>query len=235
MDKILEPTDFVGVSFWLISMAMVAATAFFFLERNNVEGKWRTSVTVAGLVTGIAAVHYFYMRDVWLFTGTSPTVYRYIDWLLTVPLQIIEFFLILAAIATVPAALFWRLLIASIVMLVGGYLGEAGFMGVWPGFVIGMIGWIYIIYEIFVGEASKINAGSGNAPSQSAFKTLRLIVTVGWAIYPIGYVLGYMAEGVDEASLNIVYNLADFVNKIAFGLAIWLAAVRDSGRARSVA
>ena len=81
--------------------------------------------------------------------------------------------------------------------------------------------------------SSKINAGSGNAASQSAFKALRLIVTVGWAIYPIGYVLGYMAGGVDEASLNVVYNLADFVNKIAFGVAIWLAAVRDSEPAKA--
>ena len=228
MENILEPTDFVGVSFWLISMAMVAATAFFFLERSRVDGKWQTSVTVAGLVTGIAAVHYFYMRDVWVLTGGSPTVYRYIDWLLTVPLQIVEFYLILVAIAAVPVALFWRLLVASIVMLVGGYLGEAGFIGTTPGFIIGMIGWLYIIYEVFVGEASKINAGSGNAASQSAFKALRLIVTIGWAIYPVGYILGYMTSGVDENSLNIVYNLADFVNKIAFGIAIWLAAVRDS-------
>ncbi len=98
-----------------------------------------------------------------------------------------------------------------------------------------MIGWLYIIYEVFVGEASRINADSGNAACQSAFKTLRLIVTVGWAIYPIGYILGYMAGAVDDNSLNIVYNLADFVNKIAFGIAIWLAAIRDSRRAYAAA
>ncbi len=235
MEKMLEPTDFVGVSFWLISMAMVAATAFFFLERGRVDGKWKTSLTVAGLVTGIAAVHYFYMRDVWVFTGESPTVYRYIDWLLTVPLQIIEFYLILAAIAIVPVAVFWRLLVASVVMLVGGYLGEAGFIGTTPGFIIGMLGWLWIIYEVFVGEASKITAASGNAPSQAAFKALRLIVTVGWSIYPIGYILGYFTGGVDDAALNVVYNLADFVNKIAFGIAIWLAAVRDSEPAKAAA
>ncbi|MCH1478040.1 MAG: bacteriorhodopsin-like, partial [Arenicellales bacterium] len=174
MENMLEPNDLVGVTFWLISIAMVAATVFFFLERDRVVGKWKTSVTVAGLVTLIAAVHYFYMREVWVVLGDSPTVYRYIDWLLTVPLQIIEFFLILAAITVVPASLFWKLLIASIVMLVGGYLGEAGFIDVTVGFVIGMVGWLYIIYEIFVGEASKINASSGNAASQSAFKTIRL-------------------------------------------------------------
>ena len=98
------------------------------------------------------------------------------------------------------------------------------------GFIIGMIGWLYIIYEIFIGEASKINASSANAASQSAFKTIRLIVTVGWAIYPIGYVMGYMTQSASIDSLNIVYNLADLVNKIAFGVAIWLAATRDSAR-----
>ena len=230
MENMLQPTDLVGVTFWLISIAMVAATVFFFLERDRVVGKWKTSVTVAGLVTLIAAVHYFYMREVWVVLGESPTVYRYIDWLLTVPLQIIEFFLILAAITVVPTSLFWKLLVASVVMLVGGYMGEAGFMDITLGFIIGMIGWLYIIYEIFIGEASKINANSANAASQSAFKTIRLIVTVGWAIYPIGYVMGYMTQSASIDSLNIVYNLADLVNKIAFGVAIWLAATRDSAR-----
>ena len=230
MENMLQPTDLVGVSFWLISIAMVAATVFFFLERDRVVGKWKTSVTVAGLVTLIAAVHYFYMREIWVVLGESPTVYRYIDWLLTVPLQIIEFFLILAAITVVPTSLFWKLLVASIVMLVGGYMGEAGFIDITVGFIIGMIGWLYIIYEIFIGEASKINANSANVASQSAFKTIRLIVTVGWAIYPIGYVMGYMTQSASIDSLNIVYNLADLVNKIAFGVAIWLAATRDSAR-----
>ena len=230
MEIMLQPTDLVGVTFWLISIAMVAATVFFFLERDRVVGKWKTSVTVAGLVTLIAAVHYFYMREVWVVLGESPTVYRYIDWLLTVPLQIIEFFLILAAITVVPTSLFWKLLVASIVMLVGGYMGEAGFIDITVGFIIGMIGWLYIIYEIFFGEASKINANSANVASQSAFKTIRLIVTVGWAIYPIGYVMGYMTQSASIDSLNIVYNLADLVNKIAFGVAIWLAATRDSAR-----
>ena len=224
MENMLQPTDLVGVTFWLISIAMVAATVFFFLERDRVVGKWKTSVTVAGLVTLIAAVHYFYMREVWVVLGESPTVYRYIDWLLTVPLQIIEFFLILAAITVVPTSLFWKLLVASVVMLVGGYMGEAGFMDITLGFVIGMIGWLYIIYEIFIGEASKINANSANAASQSAFKTIRLIVTVGWAIYPIGYVMGYMTQSASIDSLNIVYNLADLVNKIGFCLAIWSCA-----------
>lgn len=226
MSGALDPSDFVGMSFWIISAAMVAATFFFWVERDRAVGKWKTSLTVAAMVTGIAAIHYFYMRGVWIDTGDSPTVFRYVDWLLTVPLQIVEFYLILAAIAVVAVSVFWRLLIASIVMLVGGYLGEVGTINIWLGFVIGMAGWLYIIYEVFAGEASQISASKGTAASKKAFNALRLIVTVGWAIYPIGYVLGAGGDG--AANLNLVYNLADFVNKIAFGVVIWAAATSGS-------
>ncbi len=223
--EMLDPNDYVGVTFWIISAAMVAATYFFTVERDRAEGKWKTSLTVAAMVTGIAAIHYFYMRGVWIETNDSPLVFRYVDWLLTVPLQIVEFYLILAAIAVVRAALFWKLMIASLVMLIFGYLGELGAMNYWLAFIIGMAGWIYIIYEIFAGEASKINASQGTEASKTAFNALRIIVTFGWAIYPIGYVAEPLF-GVE--ALNIVYNLADFVNKIAFGVVIWAAATSSS-------
>ena len=224
----LATNDYVGISFWIATAIMLASTVFFFVERQDVSGKWRTSLTVAGLVTGIAFWHYLYMRGMWSDMGASPTVFRYIDWLITVPLQIIEFYLIVAAVTAVSAGIFWRLLIASIVMLVGGYLGETGLWAPSVGFAVGMIAWVYIIYEIFLGETAAANAASGNSASQSAFNTIKWIVTVGWAIYPVGYAVGYFGGGVNNEALNIVYNLADLINKTAFGLAIWAAAKADS-------
>ena len=229
---ILASDDFVGITFWVISMGMLASTVFFFMERGSVAAAWRTSVTVAGLITGIAFVHYIYMRGVWVQTGDSPTVYRYIDWLITVPLQMVEFYLILSAVRKVSSGMFWRLLIGSTVMLCGGYLGEAGYINSMLGFVIGMGGWIYVLYEIFSGEAGKAAAKSGNKALVTAFGALRMIVTVGWCIYPLGYVFGYLTGGVDANSLNVIYNLADFINKIAFGLVIWAAAVSSGGRSK---
>lgn len=237
MENMLNPSDYVGVSFWIISAAMVAATFFFWVERDRAVGKWKTSLTVAAMVTGIAAIHYFYMRDVWVASGTSPTVFRYVDWLLTVPLQIIEFYLILAAIAVVGASLFWRLLIASVVMLVAGYLAEVNpenTTALWTLFIIGTLAWFYIIYEIFAGEASKINANEGTVASKAAFSALRIIVTFGWAIYPLGFIYGYAGGGNVDA-LNIIYNLADFVNKIAFGVVIWAAATADNANEKAAA
>ncbi|MFL2543991.1 MAG: bacteriorhodopsin-like [Alphaproteobacteria bacterium] len=226
----LSGSDFVGITFWIVSVAMWAATIFFFYEGMRVSGKWRTSMVVAGLITFIAAVHYMYMREYWVEMGESPVVYRYIDWVLTVPLQMVEFYLILiAAGAAVSVGSFWRLLVGTLVMVIGGYLGEAGMIPVLLGFIIGMIGWAVIIWEIFRGEASQ--AASSNQSVSSAFNAMRLIVLVGWAIYPLGYVFGLMMETVDINTLNWVYNLADFVNKILFGLIIWNAAVKDSASA----
>ena len=227
MESILQTNDYVGISFWLATAIMLASTVFFLAERGDVDRKWRTSLTVAALVTGMAFWHYLYMRSGWIATGESPTVFRYIDWLITVPLQIVEFYLILAAVTVVRPVLFWKLLIASIVMLVGGYLGEAGLMASMPAFVIGMIGWAAVIYLIFAGDAAKASTASGNVASQTAFNAMRMIVLVGWAIYPIGYLVG---DAGSADSLNIIYNLADLINKTAFGLVIWAAAVQDSGK-----
>ena len=224
----LQQDDFVGISFWLISMALVAATAFFFMETQRVSGKWKTSLVVSGLVTLIAAVHYFYMRDVWVATGDTPTVYRYIDWLITVPLLMIEFYLILRAITNVSGGVFWRLTVGTLIMLIGGYLGEAGYMNVTVAFIIGMAGWAYILYEIFAGEAGRVAADEAPESVKAAFSTMRWIVTIGWAIYPLGYFFGYMAGGADMATLNIIYNLADVLNKIAFGVIIWNVAVTET-------
>ena len=228
---VLRPDDFVGISFWLISMALIAATAFFFLETQRVAGKWKTSLTVSGLVTLVAAVHYFYMREVWVTTGSTPTVFRYIDWMITVPLLITEFYLILSAIAKPPVGIFWRLMVGIFVMLVFGYLGETGYMGVWPAFIVSVGGWLFVIYEIFAGEASRMSAAHAPASVQSAYQTMRLIVVFGWAVYPIGYFLGYLTGGnpADSSNvLNIVYNFADVLNKIAFGVVIWSVAVSES-------
>lgn len=233
---VLKQDDFVGISFWIISMALIASTVFFFLERDRVSPKWKTSLTVSGLVTLVAAVHYFYMRDVWVQTGSTPTVFRYIDWLITVPLLMIEFYLILSAITKVPVGVFWRLMIGTLVMLIGGYLGEAGYLAVWPAFIIGMAGWAFILYEIFVGQAGKINAQSAPPSVKSAFNTMRWIVTIGWAIYPVGYFFGYLTGSSPEASanaLNIIYNAADVLNKIAFGLIIWTVAVSETENAKA--
>ena len=226
----LDANDYVGISFWLVTAAMLAATVFFFMERSSVEGKWKTSLTIAGLICGIAFWHYLYMRGVWIETGETPTVFRYIDWLLTVPLQMVEFYLILAAVTVVAASLFWKLFVGALVMLIFGYMGEAGLMSALPAFIIGCLAWLYMIYVLWFGEG-KTAVNTTSASVQTAYNTMMWIIIVGWAIYPAGYVFGYLLGTVDSSSLNLIYNLADFVNKILFGVVIWKAAIDDKQEA----
>ena len=228
----LASDDFVGISFWIISMACLAATAFFFLERSAVPSGWRVSITIAGIVTGIAFINYIYMREIWISNGDISIVYRYIDWLITMPLLMLQFYFVLSAIRKVSRAIYWKLLIGTLVMFVGGYLGEADHIPSMLGFTILVAGWIYILHEVFSGDAGKLAAKSGNKALVVAYGSMRMIITIGWAIYPFGYIFGFLTGGLDNISINVIYNAVDLLNKIAFGLIIWSAAMQQSGRAK---
>ena len=117
MNSFLSSGDFTGFSFFLSAMAMLAATVFFIMERDTVSGKWKLSLSVATLITGIAALHYYFMKEYWVVMMSSPTEIRYIDWILTVPLMCIEFYLILSVMGKVSKGVLYRLLIFSTLML----------------------------------------------------------------------------------------------------------------------
>ncbi|MBO6489322.1 MAG: bacteriorhodopsin [Pelagibacteraceae bacterium] len=221
---LLQPDDFVGFTFWLVSIACLATTAFFFLEHGSVTRAWKPSIAVAGIVTGITFIHSMYVGNIWVATGDSPIIYRYVDWLITIPLLTVQFYLVLSAVKKVSPILFWKFLIAPLAMVLGCYAGEAGYISSFLGFVIWMVGWIYILYEIFPGEVGRLFAKSTINELVTAFGKMRMIVTIGWTIYPLGYVFGYLTGGIDSNTLNVIYNFADFINKIAFGLVIWVAA-----------
>ena len=219
--------DYVGFTFFIGCMAMMAASAFFFLTMNSHDAKWRTSILVSGLITFIAAVHYWYMRDYWAENATSPTFFRYVDWILTVPLMCVEFYLILKA-AGATKALMWKLILLSTVMLVTGYFGEAVYRDqaqIW-GLVSGLA-YFWIVYEIWMGSASKLAAAAGGAV-QAAHKTLCKFVLIGWAIYPIGFMAGTPGwyEGIfGGLQMDVIYNVGDAINKIGFGLVVYQLAV----------
>jgi bacteriorhodopsin len=223
------PTDYVGFTFFVGCMAMMAASAFFFLSLSQFDKKWRTSVLVSGIITFIAAVHYYYMRDYWASFGESPTFFRYVDWILTVPLMCLEFYLILK-IAGAKKSLLSKMIFYSVVMLVTGYFGEAVYpesAQIW-GLISG-IAYFAIVYEIWLGEASKLaKAAGGNV--LEAHKILCWFVLVGWAIYPLGYMLGtegWYTSMLGKGNVDVAYNIADAINKIGFGLVIYSLAVKS--------
>ena len=225
---------YTAFTFFIGTMAMMAAAAFFFMEMRNMEEKWRTSILVSGLITFIAAVHYYYMRDYFTATSTSPTFFRYVDWMLTVPLMCVEFYLITKK-AGAKTSLLWKLIFASVVMLVTGYFGEAVDRGqsvLWG--VLSGAAYFYIAYLVWFGEVAKLAESAGPAVAK-ATRILAWFVLVGWAIYPLGYIIGtpgglFGAFGSDDPNpwMDVVYNIGDAVNKIGFGLVIYSLAKADS-------
>jgi bacteriorhodopsin len=176
------------------------------------------------------------MRDYYLATGQNPTALRYIDWTLTVPLMCVEFYLLTKA-AGAKISLLWKLLAASVWMLVAGYIGEAFTDGssshsvIW-GF-LSTIGYVYILYTAWFGEVAQLAEKSGNETVVKGVRILAWFVLVGWAIYPIGYMCmpgGWLNTGLGWSSSNVdlFYNIADAINKIGFGLVVYSVAVANS-------
>ncbi len=243
--------DPVAFTFFTGYMAMLAASIFFFVERGNVAGKWKTSLLVSGLITFIAAVHYYYMRDYYAATGENPTALRYIDWTLTVPLMCVEFYLLTKA-AGAKIGLMWKLIIASAWMLVAGYIGEAfvplnadgsaadgatAHSVLWG--LLSTIGYVYVLYTAWFGEVKKLGDASGNPTVVRGIRMLAWFVLVGWAIYPIGYMCmpgGWLntSLGLTSSSVDLFYNIADAINKIGFGLVVYSIAISDKSNKETV-
>ena len=221
------PNDLVSFTFFIGTMAMMAASVFFFLSLDAGGGKWRTSMLVSGLITFIAAVHYYYMRDANV-SGADVTFFRYVDWILTVPLMCVEFYLILAK-AGATKKLMWQLIGLSTVMLVAGYIGETGDSPVLYGTISG-IAYFVMVGMLWLGSPKALAEKAGGSVLE-AYNALCWFILVGWSIYPIGYMIGTDGwyDFVDALGWNmeVVYNVGDAVNKIGFGLVIYNLAVSD--------
>ena len=173
-------------------------------------------------------------------TGENPTALRYIDWTLTVPLMCVEFYLL--KVAGAKSSLLWKLIGASVLMLVAGYIGEAfnpeggstAHSVKWG--VISTVGYVYILYTAWYGEVANLAASSGNEAVKTGVRTLAWFVLVGWAIYPIGYMCmpgGWLntSLGWDSTNVDLFYNIADAINKIGFGLVVYSIATSSSKEA----
>lgn len=219
-------TNVTTVSF--IVMAVLLALTAIGLAGGTVatKGNWKTTNYVAIMVVAVAAVNFSFMSYYWKRKRTSPTKYRYIDWIITVPLQIMEFYMIIYySNVKIESRYFYQLFAASILMIVFGWFGEAGIIPFWWGFSIAMLFWLYIVFELYFGGIGKaINKLDEN--TLYPVKWLRRIIFYGWSIYPIGYLIGYYHDsGVWK---DILYNFGDLINKILFVFIINYISISNS-------
>jgi bacteriorhodopsin len=221
---------------------MGAATAFLWLCRSQVAPAYRTALTISGLVTGIAAYHYFRIFESWnaayilkngVVTATGfafNDAYRYVDWLLTVPLLLIELVLVMRLSRQETTSKAVRLGSAAVLMIILGYPGEIAAdiptRVLWG--TLSSIPFVYIVWELFRGLGESIKQQPANA--QGLVRAARLLTFASWGFYPIVYMAPYagLTGGSVTTTIQIGYTIADIVAKAGLGVLIFLISVRKS-------
>ena len=225
-------------SFGLISM--LACTVYTLVAQNRVLPKYKAALVMSSMVTFIAGYHYFRIFNSFeessmknaVTIGTSQgsfnEAYRYVDWILTVPLLLVEVIAVLALAKEASKSLMQRLVVASSAMIILGYPGEISSNNgtKLTYFILSMIPFIYILYVLFVELSKSLDrqpAGVGQAVGQ-----LRILLLVTWMVYPISYLIPMLSSNPSMeqmASLftyrQIGYTIADVLAKCVFGLVVF--------------
>lgn len=235
--------------FSLTIAAMGAATAFLWINRSQVADQYKTAVTVSGLVTFIALYHYVRIYASWegayavvdgslVATGkVFNDAYRYVDWLLTVPLLLIELILVMKLSASETVKKSVRLGGLAALMIILGYPGEIADVSStrWLWWSLSMIPFLWIVYELFIG-LKDAQAAQPEA-AQSLVGKARFLVVASWAFYPVVFIFPML--GIDGATANtfvqIGYSVADIVAKAVFGVLIFAIAMKKTEADRSMA
>lgn len=226
--KLLGAQDIASGTFVLLTIATLSATVLLLAGTGWVSRRWKLTVAMAGIVMLASAVHYMLATDVWLSTGEMTMIHRYIGWFITQPLQVVILYFFVRSYASVSVAVFWRLLVAAILLVLSRFMGEAQLMHPTLGFLISLAMWLYILGEAFFGKLSERTAHDGSEAAQQGFFWLRLIMTIGWAVYPLCFFIAAFAGPVNARYLLTTYNLADLVNQIAFCLAILTVGMKEA-------
>lgn len=227
-------------SFTLATMG--AATLLFWLGRSQVRPAYQTALLVSGLVTAIAAYHYFRIFESWQIAYTVSDgsaiatgapfndAYRYVDWLLTVPLLLIELVLVMRLTRSETVKKCWTLGTAAALMIILGYPGEVSDDNT-TRFIFGALSsipFLYIVYELFRGLGKAIERQPTEV--RGLVKMARLVTFASWGFYPIVYMIPYtgISGATVEVGLQVGYTIADLVAKVGVGCLIFAIALRKS-------
>ena len=234
----ISPADF-SLVYNMLSLtvaAMGAATVFFFLSRGSVLPKYRPALIVSGLVTLIACYHYariFLSWDAAYASGNMGSfndAYRYVDWLLTVPLLLIELILVMRLSQEETVSKSFKLGGAAALMIILGYPGEIATdiptRVLWG--TLSAIPFVYIMWQLFAGLGASINNQPENV--RELVKKARLLTFASWGFYPIVYMIPYTnLSGSDvTVGVQVGYTIADLIAKAGVGILIYMIAVRKS-------
>ena len=229
---------------------MGAAALFLFMSRSSVDEEYRPALMISGLVVTIACYHYFMIRHSWqdaytlaggTYKGSGAAFndfYRYADWILTVPLLMVELVSVLRLEKGKATSLLTRLVIAAALMIALGYPGEVistpegwTMRLVWGA--LSSIPFFYILFVLWVELTNSL--GTQPVAARRLIEIARLVLLITWAVYPIAYAMGGTVEALTAKAggsvdgggivgLQVGYAIADMTAKAGFGVLIYFIA-----------
>lgn len=225
---VFQTADLTAASYLVSLLGLAAAAVLLLVGTGWVEVRFRVAVMLAALAAVVMAGAGLEGRLALAAGSAVPVLYHYAGWAVALPLEIVALWFLAGAAGRQPIGLFWRLAAVSVLMVFARYLGEAGLMHATLAFLIGLVFWLYILGELYFGRMDEAVRQAPQDALRRGYFWLRLIVTVGWAIYPLGNFITAFGGYVDDGALATAYNLVDLLNIAGFG-AVVLATALQTG------
>ena len=216
---LFQSSDVVATSFGAAIIATLAGGVLDLLGLTWVSERWRVPLALAGVAVLASCVGYLQAGEVWLATHNASSAYRYVAWFTVQPLQVASVYFLARIAGPVPVGVFWRCVVAAVLMVLSRYLGEARIFNPTLGVLLSIAFWLYILGEMYFGAMADA-VGRASRPMRTAYFWIRLIFTIGWALYPILAFTDLVIGAGYASGVIVIYTIADFFNLVVVSLIV---------------
>jgi sensory rhodopsin len=219
-------SDLVSSSYGVATIATLATALLALVGLSWVSERWRVPVALSGVALLASGFHYFETSQTWLATQQMTAGPRYVGWFVVQPLQVASVYFFACIAGQVPVGVFWRTTAAAILMVLSRYLGDARIFDPTLGVLLSMAFWLYILGEMYFGATSDVLRKTSR-PMRLGYFWVRLIMTIGWAIYPILHFVDVVIGVGYSRGVIVLYTLADFVNLVTVSMIVLAVAGKE--------
>lgn len=223
---LFQSSDLVSTSFGVATVATLASAVLVLLGLSFVSDRWRVPVALSGVALLASGLHYLDSSRIWLATQEMSAAPRYVGWFVVQPMQVAAVYFFARITGPVPAGVFWRMVAAAILMVLSRYLGDARIFNPTLGVLLSMAFWLYILGEMYFGAMAD-HVRKAARPIRLGYFWIRLILTIGWAIYPILHFVDVVIGTGHARPIIVLYTLADLVNLVTVSLIVLAVGGRE--------
>lgn len=223
---LFQSGDVVSTSYGAAIIATFATSVLAILGLSWTSERWRIPLALSGVALLASALSYLDAGQVWLSTQTMSAAYRYAAWFTVQPMQVAAAYFFARVAGPVPVGVFWRSVVAAGLMVLSRYLGDAGIFNGTLGVLLSIAFWLYILGEMYFGAMATYVRKASPAMRMGYF-WIRLIMTIGWAIYPILYFVDVVIGAGHARPIIVLYTIADLLNLITVSMIVLAVAGKE--------